>query len=115
MKLRQFLQILLPACALCVPAAEEAIAVDKFGDTTRLIPLSITGYSGEVDRVLRFDLEIAGFLLVAPDVAQYNLAGANNGQVAIWLMNRGVISAQLYPGLPVGGEWQTQGTLGGYF
>jgi len=46
-----------------------------------LIPISLSGFSGEVRDVLKFDLEVQGFTNVAPEVAQYNITGSNNGQV----------------------------------
>ena len=51
-----------------------------------LVPVAISGYSGEVDSVLKFDLEVAGFEIVSPDTAHYVVSGNNasavEGQVA---------------------------------
>jgi TolB protein len=47
----------------------------------RLIPISLSGYSGEVLSVLRFDLEVAGFEIVAPESAQFNVSGNNQSSV----------------------------------
>jgi TolB protein len=45
----------------------------------RLIPVSISGYTGEAASVLRFDLEVAGFEVTSADQAQYTLTGKNDG------------------------------------
>ncbi|MGV3771968.1 MAG: hypothetical protein ACO1QB_03640 [Verrucomicrobiales bacterium] len=45
----------------------------------KLIPIAITGYSGEVDKVLKFDLEVAGFKITEASAAQYLLTGKNDG------------------------------------
>jgi TolB protein len=40
---------------------------------TKPIPVSMAGFSGEVDSTLRFDLLFMGFEFVAPDQARYNI------------------------------------------
>lgn len=66
--------------------AADKIDIDKETDGKPLIPISLSGFMGEPDQVLRFDLEVAGFKFVAPEQAQYNVTGSNNpnvqGQVA---------------------------------
>jgi len=77
MKLRSFLLTLT-----LIPAAfAQEITIDKTGDPSKLIPLSISGYSGEVDKIVRFDLSIAGFDLVSESAARFVLKGSNTGQV----------------------------------
>lgn len=51
--------------------------------TTPPVPIALSGYSGEADKVLRFDLEVAGFKFVAEndEKCQYILKGSNAGQV----------------------------------
>lgn len=65
-----------------------------------LVPIHVTGYSGEVDQVLRFDLEVAGFSLVAPEQARFILTGRNGTQVEGTLQdaNKRSILARAYPG-----------------
>lgn len=41
------------------------------------VPISLSGYSGEVDSALRFDLGFMGFEFVAPDKARYNIQNNN--------------------------------------
>ena len=55
--------------------AQEEINIPK---TARgLIPISVSGFSGEGDTVLKFDLEVAGFELTSPDAAQFAVTGSS--------------------------------------
>lgn len=63
--------------ALTASAAEDPIIVQK-SSGIRLIPISISGYTGEANTVLRFDLELAGFELADAEKAQYLLNGKND-------------------------------------
>lgn len=65
----------------CALISAQDVIIDKPGDSSKKIPLSISGFSGEVDRVIRFDLGIAGFELTTADKAQWILAGSNADQV----------------------------------
>jgi TolB protein len=58
-------------------APAETLNVSGVSDV-RLIPISISGYSGEAAHVIEFDLEVAGFLVTTPDKAQFNLDGKND-------------------------------------
>lgn len=51
-------------------------------------PIAVTGYSGEVDQVLRFDLEVMGFKIVSQGSSGCDLllTGSNNGHVEGRLM-----------------------------
>ena len=49
--------------------------------TTKPIPVSLDGFSGEVADVLKFDLYVQGFSFVAPDAAQYQISGSAGGNV----------------------------------
>jgi TolB protein len=44
-------------------------------DDTKPVPVSITGFSGEVQRVLGFDLEVMGCRIVSEDQAIYKVSG----------------------------------------
>src|SRR4051812_1229519 len=62
-------------------AADETIVVSKSANI-KIIPITLSGYTGEAATVLRFDLEVAGFEITTPDRAQYSLSGKNDeGQV----------------------------------
>ncbi len=50
-------------------------------DDEKLVPIAIKGFTGEVAAVLRFDLEVQGFKIVADKDARFILAGDNAGNV----------------------------------
>jgi hypothetical protein len=50
--------------------------------STRPIPVSLDGFSGEVAEVLKFDLYVQGFSFVSPDAAQYQISGSNSGAMS---------------------------------
>ena len=55
----------------------------------RVIPISLSGYTGEAAAVLRFDLEVAGFEITDEEKAQYSLSGKNSaGQIEGRLQDR---------------------------
>lgn len=60
--------------------AQQELDIERAGKGTKPIPISISGFSGEVDQVLRFDLWVAGFEFVT-ERPQYTLTGRNNGNV----------------------------------
>ena len=45
------------------------------------VPVALSGFSGEVDRVLRFDLYVRGFQFVPAPEAQFLITGSNSGAV----------------------------------
>jgi len=82
MKLHIASQICLLTCCLWTAIAQPTIdiegtrrplAPDKF------IPVTLTGFSGEVEAALKFDLEIAGFNFVNESQAHYLISGSNTG------------------------------------
>jgi TolB protein len=81
MNFRKSLSLFVPAvlAALCLNLlAGETIDVTKnFG--VKIIPISLTGYTGEAAAVLRFDLEVAGFEITDGDRAQFLLSGKSDG------------------------------------
>ena len=50
--------------------------------STKPIPVSLEGFTGEVLDALKFDLYVQGFSFVAPAAAQYQISGGNNGNVS---------------------------------
>jgi len=71
------------AVLFCVTAAAQEIEIRREllwqPGTARPVPITLTGFEGEVAAVLRFDLEVAGFQIVGPDAAQYELRGNRTG------------------------------------
>jgi TolB protein len=68
--------IFLWAPALNV-AADGVIVIT--GETTHLIPISITGFTGEAESVLKFDLSVLGMEIKEP--ADYIISGKDDGRV----------------------------------
>ncbi len=65
-------------------AQDDTISISRtanFLGQTKPIPICISGFSGEVASVLKFDLAVMGFIDVPLDAAQYILSGSNNGNV----------------------------------
>ena len=57
------------------------IVVPGTAGESKPIPVSISGFSGEVSQVLQFDLYVQGFSFTDPASAQYLISGSNNGNV----------------------------------
>ena len=70
--------------------AQQEIEITSYasGWGEKPIPLSLSGFSGEVAQVLRFDLEVQGFKVVSDDSAQFEVTGSNNGSVVGKLTDR---------------------------
>jgi len=52
------------------------------------IPVSLSGFSGEIDRVIRFDLYVQGFTFVGPEETPFLISGSNNGNVKGQVVDR---------------------------
>jgi TolB protein len=68
--------ILLGASSLHA-APDDVIQITR--QTTHLIPISITGFTGETESVLKFDLSVLGMEVTEP--ADYIISGKNDGRV----------------------------------
>ena len=75
---RGFMAALVVLAIACHVRAQEVVVT---GATRELVPIALSGFTGEVDQVLRFDLEVAGFAVVSADRASYLLNGRNGDQV----------------------------------
>jgi TolB protein len=79
-----FLPVFFVMIAIHFSRGQEEIQVQKQINVlgqTKPIPVAIEGFSGEVADVLKFDLYVQGFSLVAPDAAQYQISGTAAGSV----------------------------------
>lgn len=71
------------------------------GLAERPVPISISGFSGEVDSALKFDLTIAGFTNVAAEQTAILVSGSNNGSVQGKVtdrINQAVLLSKAYSG-----------------
>lgn len=81
-------------------AAEEVRDIDRSG-AGRAIPIALVGYTGEVARVLEFDLEVVGFKVLTgnPTTVNWTLTGGNAGRVEGTLKDNGQVRlAKAYSG-----------------
>jgi TolB protein len=60
----------------------EEFDISRVGQGTRLIPISLAGFTGDVSQTVRFDLEVAGFKVVGADDAQFLISGSNNADLS---------------------------------
>jgi TolB protein len=78
-----FLAIIFSALALNFSRAQDEIQIQQTGTFgQKPIPVSLDGFTGEADSVLRFDLYVQGFSFTTPDAAQYLIHGSDSGNVA---------------------------------
>jgi len=74
---------------------------DSDGGWPKPIPVSISGFSGEVDSVLKTDLLFMGIQNVSPDQAKYLISGSNASRVegrVVERINKASILAKAYTG-----------------
>ena len=93
MKLNPCFLLTLSISILLLPpgpcgAAEQEITIDRTVYGTRLVPITIEGFTGEVLSALKFDLEIQGFEITAPDQAQYIVRGSYGSSLVGHLQDR---------------------------
>jgi len=64
-------------------SAQNEIAIEKtlIMGGTKPIPVSLSGFTGEIGRALQLDLYVQGFSFTSPETAQYQITGSNNGHV----------------------------------
>ena len=71
--------------SVSIARAASEIDIQKQGlwvvGQTRPVPVSISGFSGEVAEVIQFDLYVQGFSFTNAEGAQFLLSGSNNGNV----------------------------------
>ncbi|MGO8698373.1 MAG: hypothetical protein ACLQVY_11720 [Limisphaerales bacterium] len=67
--------------ALCTVSAlaDEILEIRK--DAARLVRVSVTGFAGEAESVLKFDLSVLGMEISPPDNAEYLVSGHENGRI----------------------------------
>jgi len=68
---------MLGAC--CCSVHGQILDISKTNNYT--VPVAVSGFEGEVDSVLKFDLSVLGMEITTPDKAQYLVSGTVNGRV----------------------------------
>jgi TolB protein len=69
-------------------AQEIKFDVTKHRDSGQAIPISLSGFTGEVASTLRFDLEVAGCAVVSADQAQVLVHGTNGARLEGFVSDR---------------------------
>lgn len=78
---------------LMAQAADEIEIVKTYTPgSTPPIKVNISGFTGEVNEVLNFDLYVMGFINVAADQAQFLITGSNSGNVQGAVTDRAVLT-----------------------
>jgi len=86
---RQFAASLaLSLSSLSVRAQEPKFDVTRYRDGSQAIPISLSGFSGEVASALRFDLEVGGCVVVGADQAQVLVHGSNGAKLEGFVSDR---------------------------
>jgi len=87
---RQFTAALLASAAapLAAQTADLKFDVNKTRDPSALIPIALSGFTGEAASTLRFDLEVAGCSVVAPDKAIVLVHGSNGARLEGFVSDR---------------------------
>jgi TolB protein len=75
----------LIATIICLNVTDRVIGQQELeivkAAEAKAIPIQISGFTGEVDAVLKFDLYIAGFTNVPSSQAQFLISGSNSGNL----------------------------------
>ncbi|HEY6168565.1 MAG TPA: hypothetical protein VI454_11035 [Verrucomicrobiae bacterium] len=80
-RITTFICCLIVAISGTARAQDPKVVVPGDLKGTRPVLITVSGFGGEVDSVLRFDLFVQGFEFVTADKAQFQLAGSNSGRV----------------------------------
>src|SRR5438046_5123814 len=89
---------------LSIATAQNEVEVQRhiiIPGQTKPIPVSVSGFSGEVAQVLQFDLYVQGFSFTNSEAAQYLITGSNNGNVqgrATDNLNKSTLVSKSYTG-----------------
>src|SRR5262245_53390171 len=101
--------VLIWALAISTPAAETKPDITIRGNFDPMgflqpVPVSISGFTGEADSVLRNDLTFMGFKFVGPTEARFLITGNNAGRLEGRVINQATKAQEL-------GRTYSNGTL----
>ena len=101
---------LFVACQFAATAAQQEIDINRELDIDgwpKPVPVSISGFTGETDRVLKQDLLFMGIAAVTPEQARFLISGSNNGRVegrVVEKFNKSEVLAKAYTGNTLRGQ-----------
>jgi TolB protein len=83
---RKYLPAVLLAGILLTGASvtgqnDQPLRIERVADPSEIIPINLSGYSGEVLSTLKFDLEAVGFQVKGAEASKYQVTGSNDGHV----------------------------------
>jgi TolB protein len=108
------ISIVLPLLLFCtglLPAyAQQELDITRYNEGEE-VPISLSGFSSESLGILKFDLEIQGFIVVDKDKATFALVGSQNGQLAARLSHARGGDSLFYKGYPSGNSRRQAHTL----
>jgi TolB protein len=96
----------LCSCALTGLAQISRFEISK--DPTQIIPISVSGFTGEADSVLKFDLSVLGMELTTPDKADYLVSGTANGRLEGRLKQAGTAGHDIFARIYSSGTGRAQ-------
>jgi len=76
MKLKFSFIALWLAALLSNVQAETIVVEGQSGFNEKPVPVALSGFSGEAEEVIRFDLAVQGFSVTSPEAAHTSLAAA---------------------------------------
>lgn len=100
-RLKRCLIVVGLLCFGCVVPAQIEITKDVIPGNTKPIPVSVSGFTGEVENVIKFDLYVQGFSFTTPEIAQYLISGSNSGNLigrATDRLNKSILVNKSYTG-----------------
>jgi TolB protein len=77
--MKKILSTLLSICGCGAVLAQNPIVISK--PASYVVPVSVSGFGGEADAILKFDLYVLGMEITSPDKAEYQVSGQDNGRV----------------------------------
>jgi TolB protein len=60
---------------------DQPMVISRTADQSEIIPINLSGFSGEVLSALKFDLEAVGFQVKSAEASKYQVTGANDSHV----------------------------------
>lgn len=63
---------------ICLPGE---LTIPGVSDLSKLVPVSVEGFTGDAAAAIRFDLEVAGFEITTPDKALLQVSGSSGGSL----------------------------------
>jgi TolB protein len=80
-KFKPFLTAALICAGSAATVAQNEAPIEIHKPADYVVPVSLSGFQGEVESVLKFDLSVLGMAITTPEKAAYLVSGRQNGRV----------------------------------